>query len=192
MYRTIGVLLLAAVAAQAQAGVDEAQAARLGSDLTPLGAERAGNATGTIPAWSGGVQPPLGYRPGVHHPDPFANDPMLYRVDRNSLAQYSALLPDGLKALLEKHPDYYLRVFPTRRSAAAPERIYQATRRNATGAELIANGNGIRGASAGIPFPIPQSGLEVIWNHILTTGRADAHRQQPGGGHRRQADVHHP
>ena len=49
--------------------MDSTQAARLGQDLTPLGAERAGNAAGTIPAWTGGVQAPAGYEPGMHHPD---------------------------------------------------------------------------------------------------------------------------
>ncbi len=168
MYGKIGILLLAACAAvQAQAKVDSTQAARLGQDLTPLGAERAGNAAGTIPAWTGGVQAPAGYEPGMHHPDPFAGDSLLYRVDRNNLKEHENQLPEGMKALLERYPDYHLRVFPTRRSAAVPQRIYDATRFNAVSAELIANGNGIQGAAAGIPFPIPQSGIEVIWNHIL-------------------------
>ncbi|UNG18352.1 DUF1329 domain-containing protein [Stutzerimonas zhaodongensis] len=167
MYRKFGILLLAACASQAQAKVDEMQAVRLGQDLTPLGAERAGNAAGTIPAWTGGVQPPAGYEAGMHHPDPFAADPMLYRVDQSNVAQYAALLPEGLRALVERHPDFHMRVFPTRRSASNPQRIYDATRLNAVNAELIANGNGIKGASAGIPFPIPQDGMEVIWNHVL-------------------------
>lgn len=167
MFRKFGVLLLAACACQAQAKVDEAQAARLGQDLTPLGAERAGSANGSIPAWTGGVQPPAGYRVGMHHPDPYAADPLLYRVDGSNAAQYAALLPEGLRALLERNPDFSLRVFPSRRSAAAPQRIYDETRANAVSAELIANGNGIRGAAAGIPFPLPQDGMEVIWNHIL-------------------------
>lgn len=167
MFRKFAVVLLATCALQAQARVDEAQAARLGQDLTPLGAERAGNASGSIPVWSGGVQPPAGYQPGMHHPDPFAGDAMLYRVDSGNAAQYASLLPQGLRALLERNPDFSLRVFPSRRSAAAPQRIYDATRANAVSAELIANGNGIRGAAAGIPFPLPQDGMEVIWNHIL-------------------------
>ncbi len=29
------------------------------------------------------------------------------------------------------------------------------------------DGNGVGGAVIGIPFPIPESGLEVIWNHLL-------------------------
>lgn len=45
--------LLAATPALAQVGAD--QVARLGQDLTPLGAEKAGNAAGTIPAWDGGL-----------------------------------------------------------------------------------------------------------------------------------------
>src|SRR5690606_19649816 len=159
--------LAACASWQAQAKVDASQAARLGQDLTPLGAERPGNAAGTIPAWTGGVTPPAGYEPGMHHPDPFADDPLLYRVDKNNLAEHAERLPEGLAALLERYPDFHLRVFPTRRSAAAPQRIYEATRANAQSAELIANGNGIQGAAAGIPFPLPQNGMEAIWNHVL-------------------------
>jgi hypothetical protein len=167
MYRKFGILLLAACAGQAQAKVDETHAARLGQDLTPLGAERSANASGSIPAWTGGVQPPAGYSVGMHHPDPYAADPVLYRVDSGNVAQYAALLPEGLRALIERYPDFHLRVFPSRRSAAAPQRIYDETRANAASAELIANGNGIKGAVAGIPFPLPQNGMEAIWNHIL-------------------------
>lgn len=167
MYRKFGVALLAALAFQAQAKVDPAQAARLGADLTPLGAERAGNPQGTIPAWTGGVTPPAHYQRGMHHPDPYAADAVLYRVAGADLAQHRPLLPAGLADLLERNPEYYLQVYPTRRSAAAPQRIYDATRANAEQAELIANGNGIAGAVAGIPFPIPQNGMEIIWNHIL-------------------------
>ncbi|MDZ4333116.1 MAG: DUF1329 domain-containing protein [Pseudomonas sp.] len=168
MLRTLSILLLATCALQAQAKVDSTQAARLGQDLTPLGGERAGNAAGTIPAWDGGLaQPPANYQPGMHHPDPYSADAPLYQVNNQNLAQYQAQLPAGLKALLEKNPDYVLRVFPTRRSAAAPQRIYDATRFNAQTAELISGGNGVDGAAAGIPFPLPKTGQEVIWNHIM-------------------------
>ena len=168
MLRTLSILLLATCALQAQAKVDSTQAARLGQDLTPLGGERAGNAAGTIPAWDGGLaQPPANYQPSMHHPDPYSADAPLYQINSQNLAQYQAQLPAGLKALLEKNPDYFLRVFPTRRSAAAPQRIYDATRFNAQTAELISGGNGVAGAAAGIPFPLPTTGQEVIWNHIM-------------------------
>ena len=168
MLRTLSILLLATCALQAQAKVDSSQATRLGQDLTPLGGERAGNAAGTIPAWDGGLaQPPANYQPGMHHPDPYSADAPLYQINSQNMAQYQAQLPAGLKALLEKHPDYFMRVFPTRRSAAAPQRIYDATRFNAQAAELISGGNGVDGVAAGIPFPLPTTGQEVIWNHIM-------------------------
>jgi len=159
--------MLATFVGQAQAKVDASQAERLGRDLTPLGAEAAGNQAGTIPAWTGGVKPPVGYEVGMHHPDPYSTDAALYRINAGNLDQHRQQLPEGLSALLVRYPAYYLQVFPTRRSAAVPQRIYDATRENALNAELIANGNGVRGAVAGIPFPIPQDGMEVIWNHIL-------------------------
>ncbi|WP_339649022.1 DUF1329 domain-containing protein [Halopseudomonas pelagia] len=167
MYRKFAVAVLAVIAVEAQAKVDNVQAARLGADLTPLGAERAGNAAGTIPAWTGGVTAPAEYREGMHHPDPYADDAALYHITHEHTEQNASLLPDGLRDLLERHPDYYLRVFPTRRSASAPQRIYDATLQNALNAELVENGNGITGAAAGVPFPIPQNGTEAIWNHIL-------------------------
>ena len=37
------------------AKVSPAEAERLNNELTPVGAERAGNAEGTIPAWNGGL-----------------------------------------------------------------------------------------------------------------------------------------
>lgn len=168
MLRTLSILLLATCALQAQASVDSAQAARLGQDLTPLGGERAGNAAGTIPAWDGGLaQPPANFKAGMHHPDPYSADVALYQVNSQNLAQYQAQLPAGLQALLQQNPEYFLRVFPTRRSAAAPQRIYDATRFNAQSATLISGGNGVDGVAAGIPFPLPQTGQEAIWNHIM-------------------------
>jgi hypothetical protein len=38
---------------------------------------------------------------------------------------------------------------------------------NATGATLVADGQKIKGNVPGVPFPIPQSGLEVLWNHMI-------------------------
>ena len=168
MLRQFAILLLAGCALQAQAKVDMTQAARLGSDLTPLGAERAGNTAGTIPAWDGGVtSAPAGYQPGMHHLDPFKADAVQYVINSKNMGQYQALLPEGLKALLQKRPEYFLQVYPTRRSASASQRIYDATRMNALNAELISGGNGVDGVAAGIPFPLPKTGQEAIWNHIM-------------------------
>ena len=151
------------------AKVDASQTAKLGKELTVLGAEKAGNADGSIPEWTGGItQAPAGYTPGEHHPDPYPNDKPLYTVTAANMAQYKDLLSPGQIKLFETYPDTFkMNVYQTRRSASYPEHVYQATLENAPRAELIQGGNGITGAAVGIPFPIPQNGLEAIWNHIL-------------------------
>lgn len=160
-------LLAACLPLGLTAQVSQTEADRLGQDLTPLGAERAGNAAGTIPAWEGGITtPPAGYTPGAHHPDPFGNDQPLYTITAQNLAEHAAVVTAGHAALLQTYPSYKLPVYPTRRSAANPERVYAATRQNATNARLVNDGAGFEGAIVGVPFPIPQSGLEVIWNHL--------------------------
>ncbi len=149
------------------AAVAETEAARLGKDLTPLGGEAKGNADGSIPAWTGGLTtPPAGYKAGDHHPDPFAADQPLYTITPGNVGTHEGKLTAGHLAVLKAYPNYKLVVYPSRRSATNPTRIYEATRQNATSAQLVSNGNGITGAVAGIPFPIPQSGLEVVWNFL--------------------------
>lgn len=151
------------------AEVTAEQAARLGNDLTPLGAEKAGNADGSIPSWDGGIQtPPLDYKVGDHHPDPFENEQPLFKIDQGSVSQYADKLTEGQKALIKTYPDsFFMNVYPTHRTASFPQHYYDATKNIATTAKLTNNGSGIAGAAIGIPFPIPTSGEEVIWNHIL-------------------------
>lgn len=153
----------------AQAAVTKEEAQRLDTDLTPLGAERAGNAAGTIPAWTGGlVEPPPGYKPGMFHPDPFPGDKILFTITAENMSQYADHLTEGQKALLTQYaPDYVLHVYPTRRSAAYPERIYDLLKQNALTAELQEYGTGVRHTIGTSPFPIPKNGLEALWNHTL-------------------------
>jgi len=54
----LGAAVLMGASALATAEITAEQAARLGQDLTPIGAEKAGNADGTIPAWTGGITEP--------------------------------------------------------------------------------------------------------------------------------------
>lgn len=143
--------------------------ARLGKDLTPLGAEKAGNKDGTIPAWDGGIKtPPAGYKPGQHYVDPYAGDKILFTINASNVAQYADKLTPGQVAVIKAYPKTYkMNVYPTHRSASFPQRIYDQTIANAGTAKLIDNGYGVTGTINGIPFPIPKSGLEAIWNHIL-------------------------
>ncbi|KZN42948.1 hypothetical protein N482_19255 [Pseudoalteromonas luteoviolacea NCIMB 1942] len=145
------------------------EVARLGKDLSPIGAEVAGNADGSIPAWTGGItKPPANFKPGMHHPDPYADDKILFTIDKSNLDKYKDQLSPGQIALFETYPDTFkMNVYPTRRSAAYPQFVYDATKQYASTAELIEGGNGIKNTAIGIPFPIPKNGLEAIWNHLL-------------------------
>ena len=149
------------------AGISAADASRLGQDLTPLGAEKAGNADGSIPAWTGGITtPPAGYKPGDHHPDPFAGEQPLFTITPANAAQYAEKLTAGHLAMFKAYADYTMPVYPSHRTASNPQRIYDATKKFAETAALTEGGNGITGAVIGVPFPIPQNGLEVVWNHL--------------------------
>jgi len=160
------VLTVGSGALNAQLTAEEA--ARLGKDLTPLGAEKAGNAEGTIPAWDGGItEPPAGYVPGKHHVDPFAGDKILFTITGENADTYAAKLTPGQVALLKTYPTYKMNVYQSRRSAAYPQRIYDKTKEIATTAATVENGHGVTGAINGYPFPIPKTGVEVIWNHLL-------------------------
>ena len=165
---TAALLLGCTLAFPASGAIPADQIERLGRDLTPLGGERAGNADGTVPEWTGGItEPPAGYVFGEHHPDPYAGDEPILTIDATNLDAHRDKLSVGHQRMLETYPTFKLLVYPTRRSASVPQRIYDATRSIAATAELVDDGNGVGGAVIGTPFPIPSNGLEVIWNHLL-------------------------
>ena len=137
MYRkklfTCGLLitLLCSLAVSAVAKVSPEEAARLNKDLTPLGAERAGNADGSIPAWDGGITKiPAGisWENEQFYTDPFSDDKVLYSITAANMDQYADKLSPGQKALFKKYPETYrIDVYQTRRTAAAPEWLYANT-----------------------------------------------------------------
>jgi hypothetical protein len=144
--------------------------AALDGPLTPVGAERAGNRDGSIPAWDGGLTAPpagLGYTPGKHHPDPYAADAPIATITQANAAGFAELLADGQRELMRIAPTYSMKLYPTRRSCAFPQFVYDATRRNAGTARLDPNTGDVSGAYGGFPFAQPTQGFEVIRNHIL-------------------------
>lgn len=166
---TLAVLIgLALGAGPAMAAVSAEQAARLGKELTAVGATAAGNAEGTIPAWEGGITtPPAGYSQGMFHPDPFASDTVKFSITPDNYREHADKLTEGQKAMFERYPTFRMDIYPTRRSASFPERTYEYTIKNATTAKLTDDQDGVLDAAEGIPFPIPQNGAEVIWNHKM-------------------------
>jgi hypothetical protein len=171
--RALAALLAATVAVPATAKVSKEQADRLlqpQGDLTPMGGEKAGNKDGTIPAWTGGwtQAPPDWKGPGTRLTDPFPGDKPLYTITAANVAQYRDVLSPGQYALFAKFPKTYkMNVYATRRTAGAPGFVYEATYKNALNAVLGSNGEAVVNGITGIPFPIPQNGQEVMWNHKL-------------------------
>lgn len=80
----------------ALAATSAQELARLGNDATPVGAEKAGNKDGTIPAWDGGiVKAPAGFNPDAGHLDPFAGEKPAYTITGANMAQYKDKLTPG-------------------------------------------------------------------------------------------------
>ncbi len=215
----------------AQAKASAADAAKLGKELTPVGAIAGPNADGTIPAWIGGKQFDADIRgltptkleelrlkfEDIRKASPADFDNLLKYVDnftiadypkikkqiddiiaklppdlkalaqkqreqiggggkyeapsfiitKDNMAKYADKLTDGQKALFAKYPaTYKMIVYPTLRTAFFPDQINAASIKNASTAELKGTDE-VEGAVLGFPFPIPQSGAEVMWNHKM-------------------------
>jgi hypothetical protein len=159
---------IALAIANAFAAVSADEAKKLGAALTPFGAEAGGNADKSIPDYAGGVAVPAGYHKGSGvRPDPFAADKPLFTIKAADVAKYDAKLTAGTKELLKKYPTMRVDVFPSHRSAAFPKYVLDNTAKNATSVKTTDGGLGLEGTYAGIPFPIPKTGQEVMWNHLL-------------------------
>ncbi|MGF6693962.1 hypothetical protein M2318_004046 [Metapseudomonas resinovorans] len=159
---------------QVLAAVSPEEAAKLQGPLTPIGAERAGSADGRIPAWDGGLQPARPELTANGTPaDPFRGEQPLFTIDARNYTEHQEHLSPGQIALLKRYPNsFHLPVYPSHRSAAIPDALRESAARNATSARLMNDGNGVEGFSGMVAFPIPQNGLEVLWNHLTRNRNA--------------------
>ena len=159
--------LLSAQPGHAAVSAQEAEA--LKATLTPLGGEKAGNKDGSIPEWKGGQTSALGgTKMGDIPTTIFADEKPLLKIDAKNFSSHADRLSDGTQALLKKYPDSFrVDVYPTHRTAAAPQYVYDNTYKNATRCQTVAGGNSVQNCYGGIPFPIPKDGSEVIWNYQL-------------------------
>ena len=166
MLRT-GAMALSLLATGVMAAVTPEEAGQLGTSLTPLGAEKAGNADGSIPAWTGGLKSGAAPVQNGFLGNPFADEKPLFTITAANAEQYKDKLTPGQLALFKRYPDSYkIPVYPTHRTAAAPQAVYDAVKKGATVVKLINDGNGLADFNTHyVPFPIPKSGVEVVWNH---------------------------
>lgn len=168
-WTSLAIFAMALGAANTHAKISAEEAARLGGDeLTAVGAERAGNADGTIPPYTGGIEAlPAGYTEGERLVDPFADDKPIFTITAQNYKEYEDKLSPGQVALFQRYPETFrMPVYPTRRSARLPANELALVKEGATETEMVQGGNGLVNFKANVPFPIPSEGLEVIWNHI--------------------------
>lgn len=174
-HRTLLAILLALHALPLLAGPTAAEVAELGKSLTEVGAIRAGNADGSIPAYDPAkaiTRPVEPYKPvnpagGFPYTDPFAADKPLFSITAANMDKYGGKLNEGTKHLLKTHAGYRVDVYPTRRTASLPRFALENTVKNVNNPKLVGDGDGIEGAHAQVPFPIPHAGKEAMWNAIL-------------------------
>ena len=141
-----------------------------GTELTPAGAIRAGNAAGTIPEWKNEpVVAPAGFKAGSYHADPYAADKVLFKITAANYKKHADKLTAGQQHMFETYPDYFMNIYPTRRSAVFKPHIYEAALKNATQAEVVlgpTGGLGYKNARAAWAFPTPKNGHEAFLNNL--------------------------
>jgi hypothetical protein len=116
----VGVLGLSIMASSVMAAVSADEAAKLGTTLTPMGAEMAGNAAGTIPKWS-----PLPTNAGAVDArgflaNPYGSEQPQFIITAQNVEQYKDKLAPGQYAMFKRYPDTFR---STRPIAALPCRL---------------------------------------------------------------------
>ena len=164
-------LATALAAPTAFAAVSAQDAAKLGSSLTPVGAEVAGNAAGTIPEWTGGLAADAApVDANGFLANPYAGEQPLFVITAANYEQYAENLAPGQIAMFKRYPDTFkMRVFASHRSAAFPQAVYDAAAANATSTKLVQGGNGLTDYRLAYAFPIPASDhLPILLRHLGT------------------------
>lgn len=161
----------------AGAAVSPEEAKQLGGPvLTVFGAEKAGNKEGTIPEYLGkSIKAPVGYdpkgKPG-YYPDPWNEKPS-FSITAQNYVQHADKL-DNLQEMFKKFPNFRMDVYPSHRTWVLPQSVLDNSIKNATSCKAVSNELKLEGCFAGVPFPIPKTGAEMMWNH-LTSFEANAY-----------------
>lgn len=155
----VSALLLATTVAAAATGPPQ--------EFTPVGAERAGNASGSIPRWTGGLTaPPANWSKDAAYADPFSDEKALFEITGRNAEQHREHLTAGQLALLTRYPYFRMPINPTHRTATYPKEVTDRAAAQAPKVELV-DGSVHNLGGSNIPFPAPKNGLQAIWNHLL-------------------------
>ena len=130
--------------------------------LTPLGGLLEGNSEGSIPLWIGG---------GLSSSDliNLTTEQAKLIINIQNYKKHIHRLSSAQIQMIERFPDSYkIYIYKTLRTQHAPQWLYNATEKNKTSAKLENEGTLLSGTWPGVPFPIPKSGVEIVWNHLLS------------------------
>ena len=140
--------------------------------LTPLGGLLVGNKDKSIPAWKQESNLEKYYN---NLTKTIEQEKPLYTIDATNYKNYGELLSKGQIALFENYPDTFkMPVYPTHRSTHVPQWFTDATQKNAGTSKLNAKGELIN-HKLGIPFPIPKTAEEIVWNYYLNWKSISSH-----------------
>jgi len=162
-------LLAALIAATLGTTAAASDADRLGGDLSPIGAEKAGNSDGSIPVLGGKDTPASGWSHGKIRNEFWTghNDKVLFSIDASNVDKYAAKLSPAQIELIKKNKSFRMDVYPTHRSFGYPDFAQANTKTNLTRAKIAADGWSLEDAVLpGVPFPLPKKGIEVMWNYL--------------------------
>jgi hypothetical protein len=149
--------------------VTPADVARLGTDLTPVGAEKAGNKDGTIPAFGGASQPQPGWSFGKVREDywKYKAEKPLFVIDASNVDKYADKLTPGQIQMLKQVKGYTMPVYPSHRECALPQAVEENTKQGALKSSIASDGWSLDNATLpSVPFPFPESGIQAMWNWL--------------------------
>lgn len=163
-------ITLCLMAASVMAAASPEEITKLGTTLTPLGAEKAANADGSIPEWTGGMSTDAAEVDSDGFlGEPFAHEKPLFVITAANAEQYKDKLSPGQMAMFKRYAaTYKVPVYQSHRTMAAPQAIYDGVKEGALKIKTSDDGNSLINFSESryYAFPIPKNGAEVIWNHL--------------------------
>jgi hypothetical protein len=140
------------------------------SELTVVGAERAANKDGSIPALSATMDRPTpGWSPGKSRLEHwrYKDEKPQFVIDASNVDKYANKLSAGQIELIKTIKGYSMPIYPTHRSCVMPDFVQNNTKANISKAKIADDGWSLDTAALpGVPFPQPKSGIEAIWNHL--------------------------
>ncbi|KRW62657.1 DUF1329 domain-containing protein [Pseudomonas sp. TTU2014-080ASC] len=191
--RIFASLTLSLMTSSVLAAASPDEIAKLGTSLTPIGAERGANADGSIPEWTGGLTKSAGSVDAKGFlSNPFADEQPLFVITAQNAEQYRDKLNEGQLAMFKRYPETFkMKVYPSHRTVSMPQAIYDAARVSAANVKLVDGGNGLDGfaESRVFPFPIPKSGIEVVWNHLTRYKGGNVLRDSSNGFPQRNGEY---